>query len=269
MSDLSLAQVESALDTAWMGRKAYYFRAVGSTNDELQRLADAGAPPGTLVVANTQTAGRGRAGRRWYAPPGTALLFSVLLRPRWGTERAAWISMIAGLAARRAVHAVGNVPARLKWPNDVVVGSGRDVRKLGGILVEAGFEGERLARAVVGVGINVEMARQQLPKGNLPPTSIRLERGEPGGQVDRPALLAALLAEFERLYEAADRGESPHASWNEALVWRNRPVCILQSDRQPALQGRFHGVDDLGRLLIVDDEGVSHAAPSGDLSLRL
>jgi BirA family biotin operon repressor/biotin-[acetyl-CoA-carboxylase] ligase len=270
MSDLSRQRITAALSTSWLGRKAYFFQAVGSTNDELRRLAQRGAAEGTLVVADRQTAGRGRQGRRWSAPAGSALLFSVLLRPEWPAAQAPWLTMIAGLAAAAAVEQVGAVSVGLKWPNDVVVDAANGTRKLGGILLEANVaaapEGDRVTDVVLGIGLNVNMERFDLPDSLLPPTSIRLEQG---AAVDRAALLAALLAALEQAYEAARSGVSPHEAWAARLVWRDRPVRITRPDRAaPVAEGRLAGVDAFGQLLIVDAAGRQIAIPSGDLSLR-
>jgi BirA family biotin operon repressor/biotin-[acetyl-CoA-carboxylase] ligase len=169
------------------GHPYLYFERCEST----QRQLDAAAPEGAVAVAEEQTAGRGRLGRPWYAPPRTSLLVSVNLRPRVPTARLPELSVVAGLAASDAIAEVTGVRPEVKFPNDLLI----DGRKVAGILAEA-----RDDRVVLGIGINANLTADELPQEvDLPATSLRLATGAP---VDRATLLVAVLEQLEHRYDA-------------------------------------------------------------------
>jgi BirA family biotin operon repressor/biotin-[acetyl-CoA-carboxylase] ligase len=175
-----------------LGEPFYFHLEIGSTNDEAARLADAGAPHGTTVVAAAQTAGRGRLGRTWFSPPDAGLYASVVIRE---ARAAALLTLAGGVAIAEGVRNSAALPAEIKWPNDIVVDSGLGKRrKLAGILTEASTGPEGLQYVVIGFGINL------LPAAYPPDvagraTSIQTELGRP---VDRALLLAECLAELSR-----------------------------------------------------------------------
>ena len=168
------------------GREYRYETVAEST----QRLLPRDAPEGAVVVADEQTEGRGRLGRRWEAPRGTSLLFSIVLTPRVEPERLPELSVVAGRAVATAVAAVTGLSPEVKFPNDVLVGG----RKVAGVLAEAS-EGH----VVLGVGVNVNQAESELPAApRTPATSLRLELGH---DIDRCELLVSVLVELERAYD--------------------------------------------------------------------
>jgi BirA family biotin operon repressor/biotin-[acetyl-CoA-carboxylase] ligase len=168
------------------GHPYRYLERVESTQRELA----ADAPEGAVVAAGEQTAGRGRLGRVWHAAPGTSLLFSINLRPTVETPRLPELSIVAGIASAEAIRQSTGLLADVKLPNDLLVGG----RKLAGMLAEA-----REDRIVLGIGINVNVAADDLPTDvDLPATSLLVELGRP---VDRAELLAAILLELERRYD--------------------------------------------------------------------
>lgn len=215
------------------------FHAVGSTNDVARELALAGAPAGTVVLADEQTRGRGRRGRDWRAAPGQGLLLSMVLRP--AGANAAILPLRVGLAAARAVEDAAGIPVGIKWPNDVVVGD----RKLGGVLCEGAVAGERHAFVIAGVGLNVLQSDDDFPpdlRGLA--TSIAAATGR---AVDLPALAGKVVA---RLSMAAEAGGTPLAATElEALARRDvlvgREVTV---DGRPA--GTAAGIDRSGALLV-------------------
>lgn len=179
-----------AADPAPPGWAVTWVGETGSTNADLVASAARGAPHGTVLVADVQRAGRGRLGRSWVAPPGTALLFSVLLRPdRVPAARRGWIGAVLGVAIVTALRDTVGVAADLKWPNDVLVGN----RKLAGILAE--LSGDAL---IVGAGINVSVAPADLPRVDA--TSL-LSAGADPARCDRADLLAAILANLAGLID--------------------------------------------------------------------
>jgi len=186
VSDLDPALVEPLL-RGRLGRPYRFIEVCAST----QRLLGDDDPEGAAVAADEQTEGRGRLGRRWEAPAGRAILCSVLLRP--SVPMPVWpeLSLVAGEAVASALRAEAGIAASLRHPNDVVV----EGRKLAGILAEA-----KTGRVVLGIGVNVNQAADELPTETVkPPTSLRVELGR---ELDRAPLLAAILAELERGYDA-------------------------------------------------------------------
>ncbi len=259
MTDLNAQTISAALTTRRLGRPTLWFARVGSTNDVAHELARGGAGDGLLVVADEQTAGRGRLHRSWWAPPGTCLLMSLLLRPGLPPARAGQLTMCLGLAAVEAIREVCGLEARLKWPNDVL----HDGRKLGGMLAELETAEGRLAYAVIGLGlnVNVDFARPDAPGSlRLPATSLLTATGAP---VDRLALLAALLRAAEALLARAEAGESLHEAWAARLDTLGRPVVVALAGR--TLEGVATGVTPEGALLVRDDGGAIHTVWSGDV----
>lgn len=268
--DLSEPAVAAALSTRWLGHPYYYAAALDSTNERLKTwLAErdsAGLPTGAVLLTDYQSAGRGRLDRRWEAPPGTSLLFSVLLRPGWPAEQAGWLTMLAGLAVAEAVEAATDRPARLKWPNDVLLGVAGEEGKVCGLLLDAALDGEgRLESAIVGIGLNVNIPRAALPQATTLATSLLVAAGQP---VARRPLLVNLLARLERHYEAASAGRSPLAAWRERLITLGRTVQVSAAGATPALVGVAEDVDEGGRLLVRDDAGRLHTVAAGDVTLR-
>ncbi|MBR8742932.1 biotin--[acetyl-CoA-carboxylase] ligase [Nocardiopsis sp. MG754419] len=233
----------------------------GSTNTELVIRSKVGAPEGTVLVTEHQTAGKGRLGRGFTTPARVALTFSLLVRPTVASDRLGWVSPMMGVAAVAAVRATTGVPAALKWPNDVLVpGEDRD-GKLAGILAEADFSDPGRVGVVVGMGLNVFQSRDELPVETA--TSLRAE-GAVGSE--REALLCAVLAAFEERYTAwTDASGDAEAS---GLADDYRRVCVtlgrrvrvhLPGDR--VLQGTATGVDDQARLVV--------AGPTGERALNV
>jgi BirA family biotin operon repressor/biotin-[acetyl-CoA-carboxylase] ligase len=265
MNALSTERIRAGLTTDLMGRNLVYLPEVGSTNDKTRELARAGAPEGTLVIADHQTAGRGRLGRRWEAPSGSGLLMSLLFRPALGPHQVQWLTMICGLAVVDAVESETGLQAALKWPNDVVVGGA----KAGGILTEFELGGvqadNQVDWAVVGIGLNVNLDPGQL-RGDLlvPATSLSHVLGQ---QVARLPLLWALVEALEARYLALGRGHSPHQGWAARLVTLHRPVTVSTTER--VLEGVAEGVDASGALLVRLADGGLETVVAGDVTLRV
>jgi BirA family transcriptional regulator, biotin operon repressor / biotin---[acetyl-CoA-carboxylase] ligase len=218
--------------------------STGSTNADLLARARDGAPEGVVLAAEEQTAGRGRMGRSWQSPPRAALTFSLLLRPApVPPARRGWLPLLTGTAVAGAVRAVAAVDARLKWPNDVLVGEA----KLGGILAEAVGDA-----VIVGVGLNVSAVPPGLPEQALPATSLRALGA---ASLAREPLLAEILAEFGRWYLAwREAGGDPdrcglRAGYTELSATIGRRVRVELPGGQ-LLSGLAVGVDADGMLLV-------------------
>lgn len=258
---LSRAAVMSQLHSGWLGRPAHVISRLGSTNTALKEMAEDGAPAGTLLITDFQEAGKGRFDRRWEAPAGTSLLFSLLFRPGWPARRASWLTMCAGLAVVEAVEAKTDLHAGLKWPNDVMLATAEGWRKTAGLLLETELEDEQLRLAVLGIGLNVNIPPEQLPTAGA--TSLLAAGGE---RTPRLPLLATLLERLERWYEGAEGEESPQPAWNSRLITLGRRIRV--SGGPETVKGTAQGTDEWGRLLVRDDEGRVHAVPAGDVTLR-
>ena len=257
---LSAEAIRAGLDTRFVGRNLVYLPETGSTNTEARRLAQAGAPEGALVIADYQTAGRGRLDRRWLAPPGSSLLLSLIFRPALAPHQAQRLTMICGLALLEAVEAETGLRLGLKWPNDALIGG----RKVAGILTELSLRGAAVDYAVVGMGLNVNLDPARLPDDLLAPaTSLSHELGRP---VDRLSLLWAFLRAVERRYLALQAGRSPQAEWARHLVTLGQPVTV--SAGGATFGGLAEGVDADGALLVRREDGRVQRVLAGDVTLR-
>ncbi len=206
-----------------IGREILRYEEVGSTNDLARAQGEAGTPEGLVIMAEEQTAGRGRLGRRWLAPKGSSLQFSVLLRPKLPPSLAFRLTQMAALAVADAAQAEFGLSAALKWPNDVLLNN----RKCAGILIETAFEGDRLAFAVLGIGLNVNFSMRNLP--DLAPLATTLA-DELGYPVDRDALSQALLARLDDYYGRLSSGADFHAEWKSRLTTLEQNVRVATPD---------------------------------------
>ncbi len=257
---LSPDSIRSGLATRFVGQTVYYWPAIGSTNDELKRLADEGAPEGTLAIADEQTAGRGRLGRTWVAPPGSSLLMSLLFRPDWlAPARAQQITMLCALAAADAVAAIAGTQPSLKWPNDLLL----DGKKLAGVLTELSFAGDELAWAVVGVGLNVAVDFAGQPQVAATATSLSMAAGR---SVSRLSLLHAYLSGVEARYDALRAGQSPHGEWAARLATSGQAVTVHAPDG--VYQGIAESVDETGALLLRQPSGEVVRMLAGDVTMK-
>jgi BirA family transcriptional regulator, biotin operon repressor / biotin---[acetyl-CoA-carboxylase] ligase len=252
----------------WLGRTIDYRARVDSTNDQLMAAGEAGAAEGTVIVADVQTAGRGRLDRKWHAPVGTCLLLSMLFRPPQPFARyASRTTMACGLAVLDAVQEVTGLRLVLKWPNDVIVEDEQEPQgwaKVAGLLSEIGLRSGVPAFLGVGVGLNVNLPRAYLVDLAPGATSLLALAGYP---VSRVRLLDRLLAVTERRYDALRAGdEDPFEAWRASLAWLGDPVIV----RTPTgvVRGIAEDVDVQGRLQVRAPDGQRHTFSAGDVSLR-
>jgi BirA family biotin operon repressor/biotin-[acetyl-CoA-carboxylase] ligase len=232
-----------------------------STNSELMRRADNGAPSGSVVVADRQSAGRGRRGRSWLSEPTRSLTFSVLWRFAGRADRLAGLSLAVGVALARALEGLGAVGVALKWPNDVIVQSAGGHAKLAGILVELSTD-RRGTVAIIGIGLNLEV-----PSGDLPQAAAGLADSMfrvPGRHVLLAAILGELATTLDAFAVAGFAGQKK--AWLDRHAWQDRPVRILGDGGAPR-DGVCRGVADDGALLLERD-GRVECVHAGDVSLR-
>ncbi|GAB4543861.1 MAG: hypothetical protein Kow0063_37410 [Anaerolineae bacterium] len=274
-------KIRLGLRTRFVGQNICYWPAVGSTNDELKRLADEGAPEGTLAIADEQVAGRGRLDRTWIAPAGSSLLMSLLFRPTFlAPTRAQQLTMVCSLAIADAVNQVTGLRPALKWPNDLLL----EDKKLAGVLTEsclaltsaasAGREvgsgrDDALAWVIVGVGLNVnvdftgESLLRRWPDLASTATSLSMVLGRP---VSRLQLLQSYLVAVETRYNALRSGISPHPEWAARLATLGRWVRVNAPDG--IYSGIAEAVDEAGALLLREADGQLRRILAGDVTLR-
>jgi BirA family biotin operon repressor/biotin-[acetyl-CoA-carboxylase] ligase len=241
--------VTEAVRAAGLATPVHFLDVTGSTNTDLLRLAEDGAPGWTVLVANQQEAGRGRLGRSWVSSPGSSLLVSVLLRPKLAPVDAPLISLAAAAGMALACREACGVDASCKWPNDLMVKE----RKLGGVLVEAKVQESLLHHAVIGIGVNLTQEPEDFPEEfREAATSVAME----GGRPEAAALLTAYLLQLKRLCDTSDPG-------NRALVLDTyvaicdtigRFVRAMTTSRV-AIAGRAVGIGYFGELMIHTAKG--------------
>lgn len=202
-----------------IGREILRYEQVQSTNDLVRTQAEAGASEGLVVMAEEQTAGRGRLGRRWVAPKGSSLQFSILLRPDLPLSQAFCLTRMAALAVADTLRDELGLTATLKWPNDVLLNG----KKCTGILIETTLEGDAVAFATVGIGLNVNFSMRDLPELAPFATTLADELGHP---VDRNKLAQALLARLDAYYIQLQEGADLYAEWRSRLVTLGRMVRV-------------------------------------------
>ena len=235
----------------------HYFRTV-STNDVAMELAARGAAQGTVVVAEEQTAGRGRLGREWYSEKSSGIYISVILRPPLAPSAAPVLTLMAGVAAHQAVSASTGLAVDIRWPNDLLVNG----KKVCGILTEMNAELDRLHSVVLGIGLNVN--HRQMPaqlQGSA--SSLRLEARR---TFSRVPLLAALLRELDRYYQLLlKKGNTAITErWAAASSWAfGKRVRVITAEREKL--ATTAGIDSTGALRIRDDDGREESLVAGEV----
>lgn len=241
---LDIPLVTSLSRQSMFGRAFRYYDEIDSTNLEAKKLASEGAPEGTVIIAEAQSAGRGRLGRRWTSPAGKGLLFSVVMRPDLPMSDAHLLTLVAATAAAEAVETQTGVPIRIKWPNDLYV----DDRKVGGILLEISGEQDDIDWVVVGMGLNVNTEYAELPVPlRRTAASLKMAAGRP---IDRSELLARILLTLEETYlTTLKRGFDPVLSSFRERDYLSRKTVSVQTREGPVV-GEVIGIDDRGALLL-------------------
>lgn len=265
---LSQSEIASQLHTKWLGHNVRYLEEVDSTNAEAKRIAESAGNVdwhGTVVVADKQTAGRGRRGRSWSSPCGTGLFFSILIKPEIEPGNASMLTLVKGMATAKGIAEATGMQPQIKWPNDIVING----KKIVGILTEMSAQVDYVNHIVVGTGINVHQSEfpEEIAKTA---TSLKLEMQRQGrdAQISRAQLLGAVLEHFERYYEIFLKTQDLSAlmeEYNGMLANCGRPVRVL--DPLGEYGGTALGIDDRGELLVERDGGISKVS-SGEVSVR-
>ncbi len=245
-----------------IGRDIRVFGETNSTNDIVEKLARDGVAEGIAVFAETQTKGRGRLGRRWVSPQGCGLWFSVLLRPNLRPQAATQLTVISAVAVARAIERQTGLKPEIKWPNDIVFGT----RKCAGILIELSAELDHIRHVVLGIGIDVNVAMDDLPPEVRPiATSLQVEAGR---KIDRAELAAAVLRELDAAYHRLNTGDFHEIGdeWMRRCSTLGKRVQIRTGDRVSA--GTAEALDEEGALLVRTDHGRVERIMGGDVTLE-
>ncbi len=258
---LSKNEIESRLNTKWLGKQIVYKETTDSTNADARRMAEDKVESGLLVVADSQTAGKGRRGRNWQSAKGTNLYFSLLLKPDFAPDKASMITLVAAYSVAKVIAEHTGLEAKIKWPNDIVVNK----KKVCGILTEMSMERDYIHHIVVGIGINVneEVFSEDIVSMA---TSLKIESKK---VISRASLLCDILAEFEKDYEiflmATDL--KPFVEeYNKRLVNKGSLVKVL--DPKGEFTGIAGGINEEGMLLVFKEDGQIERVYAGEVSVR-
>jgi len=260
MTPILPQKVKTGLQTKIIGQIIYSFREATSTNDIAKELAKKRAKEGTVIVAVTQTRGRGRLKREWVSPEG-GLWFSIILRPKLSPKDAAKLTLMTSVAVAKTINKMFDLEAEIKWPNDVLVRG----KKICGILTETSTKGESLDFAIVGVGVNANFSLQDLPK-NLRAYSTTLKE-ELKREIELEALLRSLLEATEHYYNMISQGKfnAIRAEWKSLSKFLGSYVEVMSFDEK--IKGRATDIDKNGALIIRLRDQTTRKIVSGDVTI--
>ena len=245
-----------------IGSNIIFLPEVDSTNDLIKKYLIDNVSEGTVVVAETQTGGRGRRGRSWHSPPETGIYLSTLLKPNLELSQLSIITLLAGVAATLTINEFSNQNAYLKWPNDILINN----KKVCGLLCEMIKKQKELSSVIIGIGINANQMPEQFP-GHLKSiaTSIRIVNGFP---IERLAVIQSFLTNLDREYQAyLNEGKSSVIKkWSLNTKLFGKKVSIKHGSK--ITTGSAMRLDELGRLVLLLDNGYEEAFDSGEVSLR-
>jgi BirA family biotin operon repressor/biotin-[acetyl-CoA-carboxylase] ligase len=263
MSTLTSESIKRLLKTETLGKVLYLFEEIGSTNEVAFELARNGAPEGTVVIADSQTQGRGRLQRRWISPPRVNLYISVIFRPSIAAKNAPFLTLVASIALAETIKNEG-ANTLIKWPNDILI----NWKKVAGVLTAMQPRGDEVDFVVVGVGVNLNMTRETMKKemGEVAEIATSL-REELGHEIERARFTADLINEIEMWYQRfLKNGKSPIIKeWMRRWGAINRRVQVKFNET--VVEGTASGIDENGYLLIKKDDGTTERIISGDVIL--
>lgn len=247
--------------TSEIGKEILVFEEVESTNSIAYELLKQGYPSGTVVISDRQTKGKGRLGRQWISPPGKNLYMSFALRPNITPKYATLITLTSVVACTTALRRYTEIPVLIKWPNDMLV----DHKKVGGILTEMKIEGEKIKAAVIGIGVNINMAEDDIPEEIKDiATSLRIYKGE---EFPRHVLAAEIIKEFDKWYQLLEKRNRKTIidRWMQLSGTIGNQVKIVLTDRE--IIALAEGIDEEGRLIVKLEDGTYEKISAGDVTL--
>ena len=267
-AQLNSFEIAYRLGTATIGRNVLYFDVVDSTNSRAKKLAAEGCEDGTVVVADRQTAGRGRIGRNWYSLQNKGIYLTIVLKPMIPPEKIQLLTLAASAAVVDAIRSVCQVETGIKWPNDIIL----DGKKVCGILTEMNCETDLVNFAVIGIGINFSQAPGDFPN-ELRDKAVSLmtylqDMGKQGNAPDRLDLIRSLLTELDKGYSLLkeDCGSKIIEMWKQRSLTIGREVSIHHRDGQ--FNGTARDITLDGRLVVSCSDGAIREVLSGEISVR-
>jgi BirA family biotin operon repressor/biotin-[acetyl-CoA-carboxylase] ligase len=248
-------EISHCLNTRFLGRKIYYFDGLPSTMDTAMGLGIKGSAEGTVVIAESQTRGRGRLGRNWFSPKYKGIYFSVILRPELLPSNVSILTLLAAVSVSEAIKKVTRVDIQIKWPNDILF---KD-KKLGGILTELNAEMDKVNFVVIGIGLNVNNEKKSLISGA---TSLRERLGQ---NTNRVELLQEILRRIEANYSLLQhKGPKTIAEkWRELATTLHKRVKVYSQNEH--VEGEAVDIDSDGALLVRNDSGLTQRITAGDV----
>jgi BirA family biotin operon repressor/biotin-[acetyl-CoA-carboxylase] ligase len=259
---LSAEKIKNKLNSRKIGSKILIFSAVDSTNEQTKQYLEQDAPEGLVLIAETQTQGRGRRGRDWVSIPGAGIYLSVILKPKIHPRRLPQLTLLAGLATTLAINEFTDQKALLKWPNDVLLNG----KKCCGILSETHPTRTDETGVIVGIGINANHSPPDFPDEiKSTATSLRIETGN---TIDRLSLICALLGHLDKQYNGFlnDPNQALMEKWLENSDLVGKKITVTHG--KSATNGTALGLDSQGRLLMRSEKGEEMAFDSGEVSLH-
>src|SRR5919109_1871228 len=255
---LRIQQIQEGLATQRLGKKIHYFLNIDSTNSYARELADRGAQEGEVVIAEKQTAGRGRLGREWISPAYANLYCSVILRPKLPPVHAPQVTLMAAVALADAVASFLPVAPAIKWPNDILVRG----KKLAGILTESSCDSEHLEFVILGIGVNLNYSEERMPEAIRQRATSLLIAG--GKKVQREAFVRRLIQDLDRCYGILEESGFTALArrWESRFGLRGRRVQVETLDG--VILGSARGIDQDGALIVEGKDGALQRVVAGD-----
>lgn len=241
--------------------KIFHYQEIDSTNNKAKQLAAEGAEHGSLIVAERQTAGRGRRGRTWISDEADNIYMSVLLRPKFVPDKAPMLTLVMAYSAAKAIRNLTGMDIEIKWPNDLVWNG----RKLVGILTEMSVKEGKIEYVVVGVGVNVNT--EYFAK-EVEDTAVSIRQAT-GKMWKKETLITAIMQQFledYKVFEQVENLSNIQAVYNELLVNAGREVCIL--GEKESYHAKALGINEFGELLVLREDGTKEAIYAGEVSVR-
>lgn len=254
-------ELRLGLTTKFIGKNVHYEESVESTQKIAHLLAYEGAPEGTVIIAEEQLSGRGRMDRKWHSPKYTGIWMSIILRPSIPLPKAPQLTLLAAVAIVQAIEDLTGLLPEIKWPNDILIKG----KKVTGILTELEAEADRINSIIIGIGMNVNQAKEDFPSELQDiATSLSLEKGE---KVSRADLIKGIFMNLEKLYLLfLEEGFLPIK-----LLWESYAISIGRKITARTLThsiiGKAQGITDDGVLIIEDEQGKTHHVYSADIEL--
>lgn len=260
----SKIELDSLMDTKYIGRNTFFYEEIGSTNTEAKRLAEEGLKEGVLVFADQQTAGKGRRGRAWISPKGKNIYYTLMLKPKISPDKAPMLTLIMALSVLEGMKSICPQNADdilIKWPNDIVL----DGKKVCGMLTEMSVQEQDIQHVVIGVGINV---KQQDFESEIADKATSIEKAC-GTKISRCKLIAEIMKAFEGYYEDFVKNGNLlyiKEEYEKNLANCGRKVCVL--DPKGEFTGTAKGINDNGELLVEKEDGQLVTVYAGEVSVR-